>query len=239
VTFPSKTRILSLIGACALIASGATLATLSTDQLTRLKTSGLGEDVIRFMVEHDYADVERVLKLKEAGFSDETIASVIRKDIRGSEPRPAPRPAAEAPAQPAAPQAAAVEEKALMQASAAVRIEEYFVRGEPIIKNSLDLKQTTVSLLAGNRLKIEWRGDVATSTLDTFLKRKTFASPFYWDLDKGDSLHTVNPKENAFVLRTGRTHPGDPSIDGARYWIVYLTADTPELERRVRAAMGL
>lgn len=237
MTVPSKTRILSLIGACALIASGAALAALSTDQLTRLKTSGLGEDVIRFMVEHDYADVDRVLKLKEAGFSDETIASVIRKDLRGSEPRPAPRPAAEAPAQAVA-QPPAVEEKALVRASAAVRIEEYFVRGEPIIKNSLDLRQTTVSLLADNRLKIEWRGDVATSTLDTFLKRKTFASPFYWDLDKGDSLHVVNPKENAFVLRTGRTHPGDPAIDGARYWIVYLTADTPELEKRVRAAMG-
>ncbi len=238
----SKTRILSLIGACALIASGAALAALSTDQLTRLKTSGLGEDVIRFMVEHDYADVDRVLKLKEAGFSDETIASVIRKDLRGAEARPAPRPAAETPAQPVAQQPVvqqpAVEEKALMQASAAVRIEEYFVRGEPIIKNSLGLTQTTVSLLAGNRLKIEWRGDVATSTLDTFLKRKTFASPFYWDLDKGDSVHSVNPKENAFVLRTGRTHPGDPSIDGARYWIVYLTADTPELEKRIRAAMG-
>lgn len=238
----SKTRILSLIGACALIASGAALAALSTDQLTRLKTSGLGEDVIRFMVEHDYADVDRVLKLKEAGFGDETIASVIRKDLRGAEARPAPRPAAETPAQPVAQQPVvqqpAVEEKALMQASAAVRIEEYFVRGEPIIKNSLGLTQTTVSLLAGNRLKIEWRGDVATSTLDTFLKRKTFASPFYWDLDKGDSVHSVNPKENAFVLRTGRTHPGDPSIDGARYWIVYLTADTPELEKRIRAAMG-
>jgi len=238
VTVSSKIRILSLIGACALIASGAALATLSTDQLTRLKTSGLGEDVIRFMVEHDYGNVDRVLKLKEAGFSDETIASVIRKDIRtASESRPAPRAAAEAPVQAAA-QPPAVEEKALMQTSAAVRIEEYFVRGEPIIKNSLGLAQTKVSLLEGNRLKIEWQGDVATSTMDTFLRRKTFASPFYWDLDKGDSLHVVNRKENAFVLRTGRTHPSDPAIDGARYWIVYLTDDTPELEKRVRAAMG-
>lgn len=239
MTVSTKTRILSLIGACALAVSGAALATLSTDQLTRLKTSGLGEEVIRFMVEHDYADVDRVLKLKEAGFSDETITSVVRKDLRaGLESSPVPRAAAAVPAQPPVARQPAAEEKSIMQASAAVRIEQYFARGEPIIKNSLDLSQTTVSLLAGNRLKIEWRGDVATSTMDTFLRRKAFNSPFYWDLDKGDSLHSVNPKENAFVLRTGRMHPGQPTTDSAHYWIVYITADSPELEAKARAVMS-
>lgn len=234
----TKAKLLSFLGATALIVSHAAWATLSTDQLTRLKNAGLGEDVIRLMVEHDYQDVERVMKLKGAGFSDETIALVVRRDLQGSAGTPATvAQPAETTAPAAAPQAA-IDAPALMQTSASVRIEEYFVRGEPIIKNSLDLSKTTVSVLPGNRLKVEWRGNVATSTMDTFLRRKTFASPFYWDLHQGDSLHSVNQKTNAFVLRTGRTHAGEPKADTSRYWIVYITAETPELEKQVRAALA-
>lgn len=233
-----KSKLMILIGACALFASGATIAVLPTDQLIRLKQSGLGQDVIRYIVESDYTDVERVMKLKEAGFSDEVIMSIIRGDLRKEGETQLARPAQAQPsARPHTPLPIA-EKRSLMQAIASVRIEEYMVRGEPIIKNTLELSEATVSLLEGNRLKIEWHVDAKTSVLDTFLRRKTFPSPFYWDLDKGDGLHVVDTERNAFVLRTGRTHPGMPATDGARYWIVYLTADTPELEKRIRAAVA-
>lgn len=231
-----KSKLMFLIGVYALFASGATMAVLPTDQLIRLKQSGLGQDVIHFMVEGDYMDVERVMKLKEAGFSDDVIMSIIRGDLRKEGATQSVTPA-----QPSARSHASLpiaEKRSLMQALASVRIEEYMVRGEPIIKDTLELTEATVSLLEGNRLKIELHVDAKTSVLDTFLRRKTFPSPFYWDLDKGDSLHVVDPEKNAFVLRTGRTHSGMPAADGARYWIVYLTADTPELEKRIRAAMA-
>ena len=82
-----------------------------------------------FMVEHDYGNADRVLKLTKAGFSDETIASVIRKDIRTAfESRPAPVQRRRLPVQAVA-QPPAVEEKALMcRPPAAVRIEEYRAR---------------------------------------------------------------------------------------------------------------
>src|SRR4030065_1505723 len=78
-----KTIIFFLMGAFVLVSSGSALAALTTEELTRLKTSGLGEDVIIFMIENGYGNVDRVVRLKEAGFADETISSVIRNDLKG------------------------------------------------------------------------------------------------------------------------------------------------------------
>ena len=228
-----KTIVLFLIGAFVLVSSGTALAALTTDELTRLKTSGLGEDVIRFMIENDYGNVDRVVRLKEAGFADETISSVIRSDLKAGveAKRPALHPEQVKQVQPVAEPAA--EATATMQTSAKVTIEQYLVLGDPIVQNSQDILNATISLLPGRRLKIEWDGSKVPSTLGNFLRGKPFTSPFYWDLDKGDGLHSVNPKDNSFILRTGHSHRGRPKTDKAHYWIVHLTPNSPDLAKRI------
>lgn len=71
-----------------------------------------------------------------------------------------------------------------------------------------------------------------------FLRRKPFAPPFYWGLDKSDGLHPVSQKNNAFVLRTGHAHQGRPETGTARAWIVHVTPDSPELAKRIRALLA-
>lgn len=258
-----KTRVLLLTASLALAASGAALGALTTDELTRLKASGLGEDVIRFMVESDYENVDRVVRLKEAGFSDETVSSVIRKDLKAGtearrpadEPQPArpasptAQPAAQAAvqspsqpvahsaaqpmAQPATPQAA--DAATLFSAAASVKIEQYLVRGEPVVQNSQDIPAATISMLEGRRLKIDW--DPA-KTPANFFRRKPFTPPFYWDLDRSDGLHAVSQRDNSFVLRTGHAHQGQPETGTARAWVLHITPESTELAGRIRAALG-
>ena len=237
-----KTIIFFLLGAFALVSSGSALAGLTTDELTRLKTSGLGEDVILFMIENDYGNVDRVVRLKEAGFADETISSVIRSDLKAGveAKRPAPqpeqvkgKPVAEPAAKPMA------EETAIMQTSAKVMIEQYLALGDPVVQKSQDIPDATISLLQGRRLKIEWDGSKLAKTVgNRLLRGKPFASPFYWDLDKGDGLYSVNPKDNSFTLRTGHSHQGRPSAVKSHYWVVHVTPDRPDLEKRIRELLS-
>jgi len=232
--FGMKTIALYLVGGFLWVSSGTALAALTTEELTRLKMSGLGEEVIRFMVENGYDNIDRVVKLKEAGFADETISSVIRTDLKagGEAKLPAPQSVKAQQAQPVA------EAAATMQTLAKVRIEQYLAVGEPVVKNSQDISNATISLLQGRRLKIEWDGKPAVSTLDNILRRKPFENPFYWDLDKGDALHSVNPKDNSFILRTGRSHQGRPAADRTHYWIVHVTPNSPDLEKRIRVLLS-
>lgn len=231
-----KKTTLVLIGALALVSSGTSLAALTTEELTRLKTSGLGEDVIRFMIENGYDDVDRVVRLKEAGFADETISSVIRTDLKGgNEAAPSkPRPEAAKQAQPVAEPVSKADAPVTLQTSARVKIEQYLVLGDPVVLNSQDIRTATVSLLEGRRLRIEWDPAKPGSTLGKIHLNKPFETPFYWDLEKGDGLHSVNPKDNSFVLRTGRSHQGSPTSSKSQHWVLHLTPDSPELVKRIR-----
>lgn len=238
-----KTIIFFLVGAFVLVSSGSALAALTTEELTRLKTSGLGEDVIIFMIENGYGNVDRVVRLKEAGFADETISSVIRSDLKAGAEAKRPvlqpeqvkqvKPVAEPVARPMA------DATAIMQTSAKVTIEQYLALGDPVVQKSQDITHATISLLQGRRLKIEWDGSKVTPTLGNLLLRgKPFASPFYWDLDKGDGLHSINPKDNSFILRTGHSHQGRPTADKSHYWVVHVTPGSPDLERRIRELLS-
>jgi len=233
-----KTTALFLISAFVLLSSGTALAALTTEELTRLKTVGLGEDVIRFMIENGYGNVDRVVKLKEAGFTDETISSVIRSDLKGTgeAQQPTPQPEKAKQAQPVAEPVA--DATAIMQTPAKVKIEHYLVLGDPIIQNQQEIKNATVSLLEGRRLKIEWDDSKAPSTLGSLFLGKPFASPFYWDLEKGDGLVSVNSKDNSFLLRTGRSHQGRPAADKSHSWIVYLTPNSPDLSKQIRKILS-
>ncbi|MBW8457921.1 MAG: hypothetical protein K0M58_05710 [Thiobacillus sp.] len=244
-----KTIVFFLLGAFALVSSGSALAALTTDELTRLKTSGLGEDVILFMIENDYGNVDRVVRLKEAGFADGTISSVIRSDLKAGVE--AKRPALQ-PQQPEQPEQVKqgkpvaepvtkpmAEAAAIMQTSAKVTIEQYLALGDPVVQKSQDIPGATISLLQGRRLKIEWDGSKLTQTVGNLLLRgKPFASPFYWDLDKSDGVHSANPKDNSFILRTGHSHQGRPTAGKTQYWVVHVTPDSPDLEKRIRELLS-
>jgi hypothetical protein len=240
----TKKTVLFLLGVWIWASSGTALAVLTTDELTRLKASNLGESVIRLMIESDYDNVERVTKLKQAGFSDETITSVIRGDLKaGSEAkRPTLRP--EQPALPpekveplTAVTAPVAEAKVSLQTSAKVTIEQYIAVGDPVVQNGQEIRNATISLLEGRRMKIGWN-DSKPSGLMTFLRGKPFASPFYWDLDKSDGLHSVNSKDGSFTLQTGYSHPGQPPVDRSRYWVVHVSPENPDLVRRIRELLS-
>jgi hypothetical protein len=243
-----KKTTLFLIGAIALVSSGAALAALTTDELTRLKTSGLGEDVIRFMIENGYDNVDRVVRLKEAGFADETISSVIRSDLKEegeailSKPQPEEakqlQPVEVKQAQPVAEKTTKADAPVMMQTSAKVKIERYLVVGDPIVLNSQDIRKATISLLQGRRLKIEWDPGEPGSKLSNIHLNKPFETPFYWDLEKGDALQSVNPKDNSFILRTGRSHQGSPTSNKSHRWVLHLTPDSPDLVKRIREILS-
>ena len=235
-----KKTTLFLIGAIALVSSGAALAALTTEELTRLKTSGLGEDVIRFMIENGYDNVDRVVRLKEAGFADETISSVIRNDLKEGDEAilPKPQPAQVRQAQPVAEKTTKADAPVTMQTSAKVKIERYLVVGDPIVLNSQDIRKATVSLLQGRRLKIEWDPGEPGSTLSNIHLSKPFETPFYWDLEKGDGLQSVNSKDNSFILRTGRAHQGSPTSNKSHRWVLHLTPDSPDLVKRIREILS-
>jgi hypothetical protein len=131
------------------------------------------------------------------------------------------------------------EATAIMQTSAKVTIEQYLALGDPVVQKSQDIPDATISLLQGRRLKIEWDGSKLTPTLGNLLLRgKPFASPFYWDLDTDDGLHSINPKDNSFILRTGHSHQGRPTADKAHYWVMHVTPGSPDLERRIRELLS-
>lgn len=242
-----KTIIFFLMGALVLVSSGSALAALTTEELTRLKTSGLGEDVILTMIENGYDNVDRVVRLKEAGFADNTISSVIRTDLKaGTEAkRPALQPEQVEQVKPVAEPVAKpmvkpiAEATAVMQTSAKVMIEQYLALGDPVVQKSQDIPDATITLLQGRRLKIEWDSSKVKPSLNNiFLRGKSLANPFYWDLDKDDSVHSINTKDNSFILRTGHLHQGRPTTDKSHYWVVHLTPGSPDLEKRIRELLS-
>lgn len=233
----TKKIVFFLMGVWVWAFSGTALAVLTTEELTRLKVSNLGESVIRLMIESDYDNVDRVMKLKQAGFSDETIVSVIRGDLKagGEAKQPALQPEKSERLTPVTEPVA--EAKVSLQTSAKVTIEQYLAVGDPVVQNGQEIRNATISLLEGRRMKIEW-SDSKPSGLVNFLRAKPFASPFYWDLDKGDGLHSVNLKDGSFTLQTGYSHPGQPSVDRARYWVVQVSPESSDLVKRIKELLS-
>lgn len=240
----TKKTVLFLLGIWIWASSGSALAVLTTEELTRLKASNLGESVIRLMIESDYDNVDRVMKLKQAGFSDETVASVIRGDLKAGNETKRPILQSERPVQESkkverltAVTEPVAEAKVSLRTSAKVTIEQYLAVGDPVVQNGQDIRNATVSLLEDRRMKIEW-SDSKPSGLVNFLRARPFASPFYWDLDKGDGLHSVNSKDGSFTLQTGYSHPGLPPADRSRYWVVHVSPENTDLVKRIRALLS-
>ena len=193
-------------------------AVLGTEQLVELKVSGISEDLVRLIVESGYSDLERVIRLKKAGFQDETIASIIKRDLKESQPAVAAAPSSQPGAAP---------ETVESKSNTRVRIEWYMVyRGSPLLQNTDEFNNATVSLLAGKTLKVEWPDKDGLGMLDV-LTQKPFKSPLYWNIDKDDILHP-GQQGYAYVLQSGKSHGGKPDVDESHYWVLYLQPSDPQ-----------
>lgn len=240
-----QTAVAGLTAGFIMLASASATAAMSTEDLTRLKASGLGESIIRMMVENDYLDVDRILKLRSAGFTDETITVIIKNDLKAPS-----KPAPQAQMQPQTRAekirafqamnrpASAPDAKAVMQTTGEVKIEQYVALGDPIVQESLKIQNASISLLSDRKLKIEWDESKIPPSISNPFGGGAFPSPFYWDIEKGDRLFTSDGKSNTFTLRTGRTHQGDPSTNKTRYWLIELSPRDAELLRRVKSLIA-
>ncbi len=237
-----QTTVVGLAATFIMLASASATAAMSTEDLTRLKASGVGESVIRMMVENDYMDIDRILKLRSAGFSDETISVIIKNDLKTTG-RPLPQPQTRAEKLRAfqamnRPASSGPDAEAVMQTTGEVKIEQYVALGDPIVQESLKIQNASISLLADGKLKIEWDESKIPPSISNPFGGGAFPSPFYWDIEKGDRLFTSDEKSNSFVLRTGRTHQGNPETNKARYWLIELSPQNADLLRRVKSLVA-
>ncbi|HEY6097088.1 MAG TPA: hypothetical protein VIU83_03455, partial [Candidatus Deferrimicrobium sp.] len=188
-----------------------------------LKKAGIPEEIIVFMAENRYTDVDKVLRLKEAGFKDETILAVVR-----SESKDLP-PAGESPAG----GTPALTEDVTVETPGKIQILWYLVyRGEPVVQNKQAIEDARISLVGHNTVKLEWKGKDGLGLLEVF-RKKAFESPFYWTLDEGDTLE-AGKGGYAWMLKSTVNHRGKPPTDGAHYWIVQFTPNDPRLAERLR-----
>jgi hypothetical protein len=217
-----------LLAVLSMVFAGSAAAALTTEDLVRLKTAGVSEDLIRLIVENGYSDVGRVVKLKEAGFRDETILSVVTSDLKEVK-APSPTPVAQ-------PAKAAPDPVVDIQTPAKVKIERYLVHGDPILQNSQEIANATVAL-AGRRITFEWPTRKLLDLIDIF-EMNPFAPPFVWDLSREDKLRAMDGRNAGFVLTSTRSHQGRPTTDDTHYWVVSIEPQNPVMIQQVRKALA-
>ncbi len=204
----------------------AALAVPGTEQLIALKNSGVSEEVVRVIVESGYGDVARVLQLKNAGFKDDTILSVIKADLKEGQL------SASSTGNPGKQSASDVVDA---RTTARVKIQWYMVyRGNAMLQNSQEIDGATLSMIGGKSLRFEWADKGGMGLLD-FAYKKPFTSPFYWDFDKEDAIASGTPGY-AYTLKSATAHRGRPDTDGSHYWIVSFDPAGQEFSRWIEKA---
>lgn len=209
----TKTILITIMLSSVLLFFAHNSFALTTEELLKLKKSGVSEDIIVFMLENDYKDVEKVSKLKEAGFKDETIRAIIKNDLKNK-----PKPTSELEKQEITKEISA--EKVNFETTAKVKIMWYMIyKKQPTLQNSQVIDDVKVSIVS-NTIKFEWKGGGGSDPLNVFLKRP-FKSPFIWDINKDD---TFGPSKEgyAYMLKSTISHKGNPAIDSSHYWVVYF-----------------
>lgn len=188
----------------------AALAVPSTDELIALKNSGVSEDIVRVVLESGYGDLARIIRLKKAGFKDDTILSVIKADLKE----------AKAPASSSAiPDKQAASEAIDAETTARMKIQWYMVyRGNAMLQNSQEIDGAKISMIGGKTLRFEWTEKGGLGLLD-FAYKKPFSSPFYWDIDKEDGIGPGAPGY-PYALKSVSGHRGRPETDASHYWVV-------------------
>lgn len=184
---------------------------LSTEELLRLKKTGVPEEIIVFMVEAGYNDADKVCRLKEAGFKDQNLLAIIRSETA--------RTVAGVP--PAVENNAEVPEKAIFETGGRIKILWYLLsRGEPVLQNRQAVEDARILLVGDNVVKFEWKAKDELGVLEVF-RRKAFATPFYWEIGPDDTLEP-GKEGYAWALTSAADHRGRPVTDGKHYWVVYF-----------------
>lgn len=194
--------------------STATSFALTTDELVQLKKAGISEDIILFMLDADYKDVGKVLKLKEVGFKDDTILSIIKNDLKGE-------PSSEIKKQDTIKDVFVKSGDAVIISKIKILWYTSFKSG-PVLQSSQAVNNAKIVATGPESLRFEWEDK---GLLDMIFK-SPFKSPFYWDINKDD---TLGPGKDgyAYTLKATVNHKGKPETDGSHYWVVYLdTKDT-------------
>ena len=220
-----KTKIIFIPLTIFLLSCAAGTWALTTEELLRLKKIGLSEEIIVFMVENDYKDVDKVSQLKTAGFKDESILTVIKSDLKKTF------------------LGGTAEQKSIKEVSAKkvdfetrakIRILWFmFYRGDPILQNSQTIDDTRVAI-ADNTITFEWK-EWELGLLNVFI-RKPFKSPFYWTMSSHDTFG--RGKEGySYMLKSALGHSGKPDTDNLHYWVVHLEPNDSKITEYVNAAI--
>jgi hypothetical protein len=218
-----RTKIIAMV----IIISGIVLLlattsfTLTTDELLQLKKAGISEDIILFILEADYKDVDRVLKLKEAGFKDETILSIIKKDLKG-------KPSAEILREKTAKDISAQSGEAGVTSKVKILWYMAYSAG-PVLQSSQAIDNARISVEGPGSLKFEWKD---RGLVDIFLKNP-FKSPFYWDINKDDTLGSGR-EGYSHMLQSAVNHKGKPETDGSHFWVIYFDAKDTKIADSIK-----
>lgn len=198
---------------------------LSTEELLRLKSAGVSEEVIAGMVEAGYNDADKIVRLKEGGFRDQTLLSIVRSESgrsaaavsTGPESRP--------------------REKAVFETTGRVKILWYLLYGDkPILQNRQVVDDARISLIGDKTVKFEWKDTDGQGLLEVF-RRNAFPSPFYWDLGRDDTVGP-GPDGYSWMLKSLPGHNGRPLTDGKHHWAVYLDPKDAEIVRLIEKRLS-
>jgi hypothetical protein len=177
-------------------------------------------------VESGYSNIDRVIKLKEAGFKDDTIVSVIRSDLKEGV-------AARTPTTRSGTGSAS--EVVNFETSARVKIERYLVTsGDGLLMNDVQIDAAMVSIVGGKTLKLEFPKNSGGYS-GYILRLAEFKSPFYWYVNKEDTI-TPGPRKNIYVLKSTMSHAGRPETDGSHYWVISFEPAKPEIAQWIERA---
>ncbi len=209
-----NSRILSIGILLAAFFCAADSFALTTDDMLRLKKAGIPEDIIVLMVDNDYKDADKIIKLKEAGFKDENIIAIIKGEVKNK----------------------ATVEKINFETTGRVKILWYLMyRDKPVLQNSQAEDHAKISLVDDGIVKLEWKEETELGLLDA-LKKKAFKSPFYWVINKEDTLES-GKEGYSFALKSTLNHSGKPDTDGSHYWLVYFEPSGAKIADSIKAVL--
>ncbi len=229
---PTRKAAVSALAILFVLLAAAGTRAFTTDELVRLKRSGVSEVTIVFLVENGCSDAERIIRLAEAGFKEETIRAIVGAEAKTWRQAPAggaePADRASGTADPG---------DGPPGTAARVRIDWYLVyRGEPLRRNFQELDGAKIFLVGGRTVRVEHRTDSGSGLIELF-RKKPFPSPFAWDLEGTDSFE-AGRDGFACALTSAAARTGRPRADESHFWILSLDPKAPGFCESVREALA-
>jgi len=203
---------------------------LTTAELVNLKKAGVSEEIVVLMAENNYQDTDKVLKLKEAGYKDESIIAIVKSEIKN---RSLPVET-NVTSMPMAPPASA-EPKADFQTPAKVKIFRYLMyHDKPLLQNKEAIADAQVSIL-GKTLQITWEKKDGMNPLNAFQK-EPFEPPFKLEFHENDVLGQGS-EGYTYMLQTGLGDNHQVKMSREGYWVVYLEPKDQKLIDYIKNAL--